>query len=180
MTNVQDTYAPGSGPAQETTQTAKEEAASTASTAVEQGKETAAVAADGSREVASQAARQATQVTREATEQAREVLQRTQTELREQAGSQTQRAAAGLRDLGQQFSGMAEGQTDGGFAADAARQLGDTVTGIGQRLEERGFEGTVEDLRQFAARKPGLFLLGAAAAGFVTVRLGRGLQAVDD
>ena len=179
MTNVQDAHAPGVRPAQETADAVKDEAGSTASTAVEQGKETASVAAEGTRQVGSEAAQQAAQVTREATDQAREVLQRTQGELREQAASQTQRAAAGLRDLGQQFSGLADGQSEGGFAADATRQLGDGVTGFAQRLEERGFDGTVEDLRQFAARRPGLFLAGAAAAGFVAVRLGRGLQAVD-
>ena len=180
MTDVQDANARGAPPAHDTAEAVKDEAGSTASTAVEQSRETASAAAEGTRQVASEAAQQATRVTREATDQAREVLQRTQSELREQATSQTERTAAGLRDLGQQFSGLAEGRSDGGFAADAARQLGEGVTGFAQRLEERGFDGTVEDLRQFATRRPGLFLLGAAAAGFVTVRLGRGLQAVDD
>jgi len=44
--------------------------------------------------------------------------------------------------------------------------------------DERGLEGTVEDLRQFARRRPGLFLMGAAVAGFAVSRLGRGLQVV--
>lgn len=159
--------------------TAAEEARQTASATVESASQVATTAAEGTRQVASEAAQRVTEVTQQASEQARQFAQRAQGEVREQAASQTQRAATGLRDLAQQFRGLADGQTESGFAADAARQLGDNVNQFAERLEERGFDGTVDDLRQFASRRPGLFLLGAAAAGFVTVRLGRGLQAAD-
>jgi hypothetical protein len=167
--------------------TVKEEAASAASTVAEQGKETATTAVeagsqvagtavDSARQVASEAAQQAGEVTRQATEQVRSLAGEAQAQLRAQAGSQAERAATGLRDLGRQMHGLAEGNAQSGLVADAVRQIGDTVDQWAGRIEERGFDGTVEDVRGFAARRPGVFLAGAAAAGFLTVRMSRGLQ----
>ena len=179
------------GPAGETStsQVAKDEATQVASTAVDQGKQTASVAADaasqtaataadGAKQVASEAAQQVTEVTRQATDQARELVGQAQSQLHEQATTQTQRAASGLADVGRQLKALGDGRTDeAGFAGDAARQLADKVEEIAGRIEERGFDGTVEDLKTFARRRPALFLLSAAATGFVVGRLGKGAQA---
>jgi len=171
-----------------TTQTAKEEAAQVASTAAKQGKQTVSAAAqaatqtsgtaaEGAKQVASEAAQQVTEVTRQASDQARELVGQAQTQLREQAASQTQRAAVGLSDVGRQIRALGEGQPDeAGFAADGARQIADKIEELAGRLEQRGFDGAVEDLRDFARRRPGMFLLSAAATGFVVGRLGRGMQ----
>lgn len=175
---------PAGGPIE----TSKEEARRLTSTTVEQGKQTAstatdaagqvaASATDGARQVASEAAQQATEVGKQASFQVRDLAQQAQDQLREQALSQTARAAGALKDLGDQVRTLAQNQQeDVGVAADAARQLGDKITEVASHLEERGFDGTVEDLRHFARRRPGLFLLGAAASGFAVSRLGRGLQ----
>ena len=166
-----------------------EEGSQVASTAAEQGRQTASAAADagsqvtgagveGVRQVASEVASQAGQVTKQATDQARDLVQQAQSQLRDQAGSQAQRAAGGLRDVSQQVRALSDGRSDeAGMAADAARQLADKIEQLAGRIDDRGFEGTVEDLRGFARRRPGMFLLGAAASGFVATRLGRGLQA---
>lgn len=168
--------------------TVKEEGAQVASTAVDQGKQAASAAAEaggqvagagveGVRQVASEAATQAGEVTRQATEQTRDLVQQAQSQLRDQAGTQAQRAAGGLRDVGQQVRALSEGRSDqAGIAADAARQLAEKIDELAGRLDQRGFEGTVDDVRQFARRRPGLFLMGAAATGFAVTRLGRGLQ----
>jgi hypothetical protein len=180
------------GPAGETstTEAAKQEAGQVASTAVDQGKQTASVAADaasqtaatateGAKQVASEAAQQVTEVTRQATDQARELVGQAQSQLHEQATTQTERAAGGLADVGRQLRALGDGRSDeAGFAADAARQLAEKVEQFAGRIQERGFDGTVEDLKSFARRRPGVFLLGAAAAGFAAVRLGKGAQAV--
>jgi hypothetical protein len=167
---------------------AKDEATQVASTAVEQGKQTvsvaadaagqtAATAADGAKQVASEAAQQVTEVTRQATEQARELVGQAQSQLHEQATTQTQRAAGGLADVGRQIRALSDGQTDqAGLAADAARQLAEKVEEIAGRLEQRGFDGAVDDLTSFARRRPGMFLVSAAATGFLVGRLGRGAQ----
>ena len=188
MTDLRHDAPPGDQPGG-TTETAKQEAAQVASTAAEQGKETASAAAqaasqtagtaaEGAKQVASEAAQQVTEVTRQATDQARELVNQAQTQLREQAVSQHERAASGLADVGRQIRALAEGRTDeAGFAADSAKQLADKVDGFAGRLEQRGFDGTIQDLTDFARRRPGTFLLSAAAAGFVVGRLGRGMQA---
>ena len=174
---------------QGTTQIAKDEATQVASTAVDQGKQTASAAAEaasqtastateGAKQVASEAAQQVTEVTRQATEQARELVGQAQSQLREQATTQTERAAGGLADVGKQIRALSDGQPDqAGFAADAAKQLAEKVEEIAERIEQRGFDGVVEDLTSFARRRPGTFLVSAAAAGFVVGRLGRGAQA---
>jgi hypothetical protein len=178
--------APGTGEA------VKEEATQVASTAVDQGKQTAtatadaagqtaSTAAEGAKQVASEAKQQATEVTRQATDQARELVGQAQGQLREQAATQTQRAAGGMADVGKQIRALSDGQPDqAGFAADAARQLAEKVEEIANRMEQRGFDGAVEDLSNFARRRPGMFLLSAAATGFVVGRLGRGAQVVKE
>lgn len=180
------------GPSSEATpgtgEAVKGEASQVTSTAVDQGKQTATAAADaagqtastaaeGAKQVASEAKQQATEVTRQATDQARELVGQAQGQLREQATTQTQRAASGLADVGKQIRALSDGQPDqAGFAADAAKQLAEKVEEIATRMEQRGFDGAVEDLTSFARRRPGVFLLSAAATGFVVGRLGRGAQ----
>lgn len=173
-------------------QAVKDEAAQGAGTAVEQGKQTASAAADaigqtagtaaeGAKQVASEAAQQVGEVTRQATEQARDFVAEAQSQLHEQASSQTRRAADGLADVGRQIRALGEGDTDhAGFAADAAKQLAARVEELARRIERRGFDGAVEDLRTFARRRPGAFLLSAAATGFVVGRLGRGAQVAQE
>jgi hypothetical protein len=187
-----DGEAPGTSEQPGTATQAKQEAAQVASTAAEQGKETASAAAEaaaqtagtaaeGAKQVASEAAQQVTEVTRQAADQARELVGQAQAQLREQAVSQTERAAGGLSDVGRQIRALAEGRTDeAGFAADGARQIAETIDGLAGRIQQRGFDGTVQDLTNFARRRPGTFLLSAAAAGFVVGRLGRGMQAAQE
>jgi hypothetical protein len=119
-------------------------------------------------------------VTKQASDQAREFVEQAQSRFQEQAASQAQKAAGGLRDVSQQVRALSEGKAENaGFAADGARQIADKIGELAGRVDERGFDGTVEDLRQLARRRPGLFLLSAAATGFVVGRLGRGLQAAN-
>ncbi|GAC1503859.1 MAG: hypothetical protein NVS1B14_09480 [Vulcanimicrobiaceae bacterium] len=40
-------------------------------------------------------------------------------------------------------------------------------------LSSRGYDGVMQDVKGLARRRPGLFLLGAAAAGFGVARLAR-------
>jgi len=83
--------------------------------------------------------------------------------------------------VGRQIRALSDGQTDqAGFAADAARQLAEKVEEIAGRLEQRGFDGAVDDLTSFARRRPGMFLVSAAATGFLVGRLGRGAQAAKE
>ena len=180
MTNLQTPSAGASMARQEATNvagTAAEEGKGAAAAAADAGGQVASTAAEGAKELASQTAQQAGDVKRQATEQARQFVGQAQDQLREQAESQAQRASSGLKDLSTQLRGLAEGKPAvGGVAQNGVRQLAEKVEAIAQRMDERGVDGTVDDLRRFARQRPGAFLLGAAVAGFAVVRLGKGLK----
>jgi hypothetical protein len=120
----------------------------------------------------------------EARTQALDAMRSAQDELRGHASQQTDRAAQGLHGLAGQIQALVEGRTDeAGVAGDYARQAGDKVRQVAGRLEDGGFEGVVDDVRRFAQRRPGLFLIGAAAAGFAAgrmIRASRGGEDQDD
>lgn len=173
---MSDATTQGGGP--EGATAVKQQASEAASTAVAKTGEVAGTATEGARQVASEATRQASQLTSEALDSARTLVGEATGSLREQAGHQTERAASGLRSLSDQMRALAEGRTDqAGAAGDYARQAGQKLQEVADRLESGGVEGALSDLQSFARRRPGVFLLGAAAAGFAVGRLVRGAQA---
>jgi hypothetical protein len=173
---MSDATTQGGGP--QGTTAVKEQASEAASTAVTKTGEVAGTATEGARQVASEATRQATQLTSEALSSARTLVGEATGSLREQAGQQTERAASGLRTLSDQARALAEGRPDdAGPAGDYVRQAGEKLQEVAERLESGGIEGALSDLQGFARRRPGVFLLGAAAAGFAVARLVRGAQA---
>ena len=175
---MSDQTTQGSGP--EGATAVKEQASEAASTAVAKTGEVAGTATEGARQVASEAATQASQLTQEALSSARGLVTEATGSLREQAGQQTERAASGLRSLSDQVRALAEGRPDeAGPAGDYARQAGEKLQQVAERLESGGLEGALSDLQGFARRRPGVFLLGAAAAGFAVGRLVRGAQAAN-
>jgi hypothetical protein len=175
---MSDATIPGGGPEDATAM--KDQASEAASTAVAKTGELAGTATEGARQVASEASRQAGQLTQEALSSARTLVGEATGSLREQAGQQTERAASGLRSLSDQVRALAEGRTDeAGAAGDYARQAGEKLQQVAERLESGGLEGALSDLQGFARRRPGVFLLGAAAAGFAVARLVRGAQAAN-
>ena len=93
-----------------------------------------------------------------------------------QARTQNQRVADGLRQMSDQFGQMGPG--DGSPAGQIVRRLGEGGRRAADYLEDRGPEGLLDDVQEFARRKPGTFLLIAAAAGFAIGRLGRAAIAV--
>jgi hypothetical protein len=148
------------------TDTAKDQAAQMGQTAKEKGSEVAGTAADQAKNVAG-----------EAKTQARNLLDETQSQVREQAGTQKERATTGLRSLGDGLRSMAEGKPiseQSGMASDLARQASEKVHGVASWLESHEPAELLDELRNLARRKPGSFLLGAAATGALAGRLTRG------
>jgi hypothetical protein len=95
--------------------------------------------------------------------------------LRDQGRSQADQLAGAIRRVGDQADALAAGRVDeAGNVADYVRRAGGQVRQVADRLDERGVDGVVDDVQNFARRRPGAFLLGCAAAGFVTGRLLRG------
>ena len=156
----------GSGGAdQKTTDVAKDQAADLKQGTVEAGQHVASVAKD-----------QASNVTAEAGRQAKDLLGQARSELSQQASAQQQRVADGLRSLSQQLHSMSEHSDEPGIAADLAKQ-GAHVTEQAASWFDGGDPGAMlNEVRSFARRRPGTFLLMAAGAGLLAGRLTRGLK----
>jgi hypothetical protein len=139
-------------------------------------KQAASAASDAGSKVMDEARGGASEVKAEAQHQARELWAQARTELTEQSSTQQQRLAGGLRSFADQLHEMADAPTERGLASDLARQLGDRASGVGYWLEDRGPQDVIEELRSFARRRPGTFVLVAAGAGLLVGRLTRALK----
>ena len=110
---------------------------------------------------------QASGVAAEAGRQGRDLLRQAQNQLEEQAAQGQQRLAAGLLSLSDELGSMADGSTQGGAAADLARDAASRARDAGQWLGDRRPAQVVDEVQSFARRRPGVFLALAAAAGLV-------------
>lgn len=152
-----------------------------AGTTAEKGQEVADRAKSEASQVAGSAKDEARHVKDEVAAQARGLVDDARTELREQGRSQADQAAQAIRRVGNQATALAQGRVDeAGAVADYVRQAGERVKDVGDRLERRGIDGVLNDVQDFARRRPGAFLAGCAAAGFVAGRLIRGGKAASD
>jgi hypothetical protein len=151
---------------------------STGTAVKEQGSQTAQHAGQAGRQVAQKATEQGKQVAAEAGHQARGVMDQAQSQLMQQAGEQQQRASSGLRSLGDQLRSAAEGGQPGP-ANDLIRQASGRIDQLADWLEHREPGQVIDEVRDFARRRPGAFLGGAALAGLLTGRLGHGMTSGD-
>jgi hypothetical protein len=153
-----------------TTEVAKDQAANVAQSAKESGKQ-----------VASTAAHEAGKVTDEARRQAKDLGREFNSQAQQQAALQKDKAASGLHSLGGELRSMAQQGGQTGPVTDLTHQAADKVTDLATWLEQRDPGSLVEEVRTYARRKPGTFLIGAAVAGIVAGRLTRGaVQASQD
>ncbi|WP_284976678.1 hypothetical protein [Arthrobacter sp. efr-133-TYG-104] len=106
---------------------------------------------------------------------ARQLLTQTKGELADQAQAQQQRVAEGLRSISDELKNMANSSENGGVATDLVQQAAQRSSSVAQWLEGRDPGSLVEELKGFARRKPGAFLMIAAGAGILAGRLGRGM-----
>jgi hypothetical protein len=157
--------AAGSDSDQSTTEIAKEQAADVAQTGVQAGQHVASVAKE-----------QAANVGTEAGRQAKDLLGHARSELGRQATSQQQRVADGLKSLSGQLHSMSQHSDQPGMAADLARQGAHFTQQAASWFDERDPAALLDEVRSFARRRPGTFLLAAAGAGLLAGRLTRGLK----
>ncbi len=151
-----------------TTDVAKDQAGNVASTAASAGSQVASTAAD-----------QAKQVTQETKRQAQDLVQQGRQQLQDQARTGQQKAGAGLAEIAGQLRTMVEGggETPSGPAADLVRQAGDKLEEFANFVQNREPGELLDEVRSFARRRPGTFLIGAAVAGVVAGRLTTGVVA---
>ena len=147
-------------------ETAKHEAGELKDTAVSEAGHVAETAKDEAKAVAS-----------EVKYQAKDLYAQTQRELKDQAQVQQQRAASGLRSVSDELDSMTANAENPGLAADLLRQssrrLSSAAIVAGRPRPELG----PAEVKSFARRKPGTFIIGAAILGIIAGRLTRALAA---
>jgi hypothetical protein len=148
-----------------TTDVARDEAAGVGQHAREAGGQVAQTATD-----------QARQVVAETGQQARDLLGEAQGQARDQASVQQKKAAQQLHTVADELGQMAANGGQSGVATEFARQAADRAHGAASWLEQREPADLLDEVRSFARRRPGTFLIGAAVAGLAAGRLTRGLK----
>jgi hypothetical protein len=146
---------------------------STGTAVKEQGSQVAQNTSQTGHRVAHTAAEQGKHVVQETGRQAHTVVGQAQTQLMEQASAQQKRAAHGLRSLGDQLRSAIDKGEQPGPADDLIRQASGRINQVADWLEQREPGQVVEEVREFARRRPGAFLGGAAVAGMLIGRLTR-------
>ena len=165
MTDITTPQAPA-------TERAAEQTTGVASTAKEQAASVAASAKDQAAGVASTTADQAKVVASAAAAEAKDVLADARQQLRAQADEQAAKVASLIGEIGGQLRTMANAG-DTGPAKDIVATVAEQADGVSRRLRDGGLDRTLEDARRVARNRPGLFLAGAALAGFVAARVAR-------
>jgi len=150
-------------------------------TAASRAKDATAEVVGGATEQASEVAavskEQVGDVAEDAREHARHLIHESRQQLRGQANEQAQRVAATLADIGRQLDDMARGEgAPTGSVAGVTEQLASVARDASGRLEQRGFDGVLDETKRFARNKPGMFVLASLGTGFA---IGRVLRSAD-
>jgi len=135
--------------AQAVTHTAAEAGSGVVQSAKEQGKN---VASNTGREV-------------------RKLYGQARSQANDQAGAQQKRAAEGLHALSDEVGKMAEQGGGSGLATQVGWQASDKIDQMARWLDSREPGQILDEVKSYARRNPGMFLLGAAALGALAGRL---------
>jgi ElaB/YqjD/DUF883 family membrane-anchored ribosome-binding protein len=155
----------------------EQETPSTPEVAKHQAAEVGNTAAQGGEQVMQTVGEQTRRVAEETTRQARNVLHEGRQQLTEQAREGQKKAAEGLHTLADQLDNMYDKSDGSGIGPDVVHQAAGHTRTVASWLEDRQPGDLVHEVRDFARRKPGVFLAGAAIAGMLVGRLTRGVVA---
>ncbi|MDF2491766.1 MAG: hypothetical protein K0Q58_344 [Microbacterium sp.] len=154
----------GSSAPSGTVDTAKHEASEIKDTAVQ---EAGNVVETGKSEVST--------VAHEAVSQVKDLYSQTQRQLSDQAATQKDRVASGLRSVGDELTSLADGAENPGIGADLVRQASTRVSSVASWIGDRDPATLLDEVKSYARRKPGVFIGVAALAGLAIGRLVRAL-----
>lgn len=138
--------------------------------------QTAGTAADQSKHVAGVAKDEAKQVVGQAKDQAQNLMGEAKSQLDAQSRTQRDRLVGTLQSFSDDLDQMTSRSEESGMATGLAREASSRARQLGTRLEGREPSDLLEDVRSFARRKPGTFLVGALAAGMIAGRVTRGAK----
>jgi hypothetical protein len=156
--------------------TVKEQAAGVGGTARQEAGAVAERTAEAAGEVAGTAREQVQQVAGEAMRQARDVVGEARTQARDQASAQRDKAVSTLHSFAEELRSMVDSGGQSGLASELAGQLADRTERLAGYLEGHEPGALLDEVREFARRRPGAFLAGAAVAGVLVGRLTRGVK----
>jgi hypothetical protein len=140
-----------------------------------QGKDAAGQAAG---EVKDTAKEQAQRVAGEAKAQVRNVASDVRSKVSDQARSQNEKLVGSIRQTADQLDEM-RGERMEGPAAAVVSRVADGGRQLADYLDRNGPEGVLQEVQDFARRRPGAFLATALVAGFVVGRIGKGVAKAD-
>ncbi|QYC44136.1 hypothetical protein Nocox_32825 [Nonomuraea coxensis DSM 45129] len=126
---------------------------------------------DAAREVAGTAVERTAQVADEAKNQTRRAVNELRNRVREQSEHQSQRAAQSLRQWSEDLSSLQDHAKPDSPVTGVVRQIAGQGHRAADYLDRNGLAGVVDDVQSFARRRPGAFLAGALAAGFLVGRI---------
>lgn len=129
----------------------------------------------GAKDVLGTAQEEASAVVGEAKAQVKDLYQQSRRELTDQAGVQQRRIVAGLRSVSDELASMVANSEGRGVASELVHQVSTRVSSAAEWLGGRDPGAVVEEVKRYARRKPGTFILGATIAGIVVGRLTRAL-----
>jgi hypothetical protein len=144
-----------------------------------------AQAADVTREQATQvvgtAKDQAQDLAQQAAQQAKSTVRQLQDDLRARADQEASKLAETMRSASEQMRSMATsaGGEQRSLMTNLMSEGAQIADRFASRLDAGGVERAVAEVRSWARRNPGGFLLGAAVAGVVAGRLARNLSSDD-
>ena len=107
--------------------------------------------------------------------QTRDVTGQVRERLSGEAESQNERLATTLRHLSEELEMMHKNAPGDSMAAAMVQRLSEGSRQAADYLREHGAEGVLNEVQEYARRKPGTFLLTSVLAGFVVGRIGKGL-----
>lgn len=139
------------------------------------GSETGASVRERAGHVGGTAKDEAAGVAQEVKYQARDLVGEARGQVRQQLDTQRGRVSDLLREISDELEQMAERSDKNGVASDLVRQVAMRTRDARGYLDGGG--DLVGDVRRFARRRPGTFLLGALAAGVLAGRATRAAAA---
>ncbi|WP_406041823.1 hypothetical protein OG799_00155 [Micromonospora sp. NBC_00898] len=145
-----------------------------------QARQVGSEAANAGGAVAQTAKEQGREVVGEAQRQARNLYGEARTQVAAQTSQQQQRAAGGLRSLAEEMRSMAQNSGQAGPVTELAHQAADRVHGVAGWLEQREPGDILNEVKTYARRNPGTFLIGAAVLGVLAGRLTKNIATAGD
>lgn len=149
-------------------------------TAQQEGTAMAQHARQAAGNVGATARAQAGHVAHEATGQAKHVARDMRARVADEAEEQAHRVSRQINRIADELGSMADGSGPDSLTAGALRQVADTGRQAARYLDERGARGLLDSAQDFARRKPGTFLIGAAVAGFLVARTAKSMSGANE